>query len=265
MRTTVRREQGWTGRGLHSGLPCAVVVAPAKSGQGRRINGRPATIEHVVDGAWCTTIETDDGPVRTVEHLLAALAGLGIDDCDVRVKGGEVPILDGSVGPFRERLEPLEQRGQRDPLVLTAPVEVRDGDRWVRALPAEVPSLAVDVAYRGLGRQRFDATLGAFAAASTARTFGFLRDRARLEKVGLAKGAALANTLVFDDAGEPVNPGGLRFDDEPARHKWLDLLGDLALLGRPLQARVVAYRGGHALHHALVRALRAVPGSGAVS
>lgn len=265
MRTTVRGERGWTGRGLHSGQPCKVIVSPAASGHGRRFNGRPATIEHVVDGAWCTTIDTDDGPVRTVEHLLAALAGLGIDDCDVRVQGGEVPILDGSAGPFREGLEPLEQKGQRDPLTLRSPVEVRDGDRWVRALPAEVPSLAVDVAYRGLGRQTFDATLGAFAAASTARTFGFLRDRTRLEKAGLAKGAALANTLVFDDSGQPINPGGLRFDDEPARHKWLDLLGDLALLGRPLQARVVAYRGGHALHHALVRALRAASGAGAVS
>ncbi len=263
MRTTVRDERGWSGRGLHGGLPCKVLIAPAAAGRGRRINGREATLDAVIDGAWATTLQTPKGPVRMVEHLLAALAGLGVDDCEVTVDGGEVPILDGSCAPYRDGLALCSHEGESAPLVVTEVVTVREGDRWVRAEPSATTSLGVDVAFRGLGRQRFDATLGAFAAVAPARTFGFLRDRARLEAAGVARGAALANTVVFDDRGLPMNPGGLRFDDEPARHKWLDLLGDLALLGRPIQARVLAFRAGHRLHHRLVAALLEAARAGA--
>lgn len=244
------------GVGLHCGGPCAASVAPAPPGHGLRIGGTPVQCAAVLAGARATTLRTAAGPVRTVEHLLAALYGLGIDDAEVTVEGGEVPILDGSAGPWLDALAPVDTAGERAVLTLPGRVEVRDGDRSVVAEPAAALTLEVHVDYPGLGALSLVAGLDAFPAIARARTFGFLRDAEVLRAAGLSGGASLDNTLVLDDAGRPLNPGGLRHPDEPVRHKWLDLLGDLALLGAPLRARVVARRSGHALHHQLVTALR---------
>lgn len=242
------------GIGLHGGRPCRATLGP---GARLTLNGTPVDLDAVTDGAWATTLTTAGGPVRTVEHLLAALVGCGVDDAAITIEGGEAPILDGSAAPWVAAIEaagPTPRPGARPVHRVTRPLTVGDGDRWIRITPAARLELAVAIDFPLIGRQRFEAPASAFAAVADARTFGFLRDRDRLRAAGLARGAALDNTVVFADDGRPL--AALRHPDEPARHKWLDLLGDLALLGRPLIARVEAHCAGHALHHRLVAALR---------
>ncbi|MCA9537460.1 MAG: UDP-3-O-[3-hydroxymyristoyl] N-acetylglucosamine deacetylase [Myxococcales bacterium] len=258
MRRTLAAAVTCAGPGLHSGAPCVAHLSPAPPGHGLCLNGTPVALRHVIDAAYATTLATARGPVRTVEHLLAALYGLGIDDAAIEVEGGEVPALDGSAARFVQAIAPCDQPGRRTILTLREPVEVRDGARWCRATPAQTLSLAVEINFPALGVQRFAAPVDALPTIAAARTFGFARDADPLRAAGLARGAGLSNTLVFDDHGRPLNPEGQRLADEPARHKWLDLLGDLALLGAPLRAQVEATRGGHALHHRLVAALQRV-------
>ncbi len=252
MRLTLKRGLRWRGVGLHTGRPAEVRLAPAPPGTGWRLNGGAVSVERVVGATRATTLETPRGPVLTVEHLFAALYAQGVDDAEIAVRGGEVPALGGSAAAWGT-LPLVAHPGERAPLSLEAPVEVRADGAWIRLEPAPRLSLVVEVSFPGLAPSRFETTDP--TECLDARTFGYLRDVPAMRRAGLAGGANLDNAIALDDAGRPLNPGGLRHPDELARHKALDLLGDLALLGRPLRARVTAHRAGHALHHALVRAL----------
>ena len=255
------------GVGLHSGKPSRVTLGPAEPGAGIVFvcgaTEIPARAEHVVSTRFATVLARDGVRVSTVEHLLAALSGLGVDDARVEVDGDELPALDGGAAGFVALLRRAGLRagpGEVRPLRLERAIELSQGPARARVLPAEQLAIAyaIDFAHPAVGRQRL--ALDALSPErferdiAPARSFGFLRDADALRAAGLAAGASLENTLVFDDE-KPLNPQGPRWPDEPVRHKVLDLLGDLALLGRPLAARVEVDRGGHTLHLALVKAL----------
>lgn len=258
MRRGIGRAVSRAGVGLHGGRPCRATLRPSAR-PGWWLDGARVGPDAVADGALATTLRTATGVVSTVEHLFAALYGAGIDDVEITVDGGELPILDGSAAPWWVA---IAEAGPRDvpgpaarPRIVERVVRVGEGERWIEARPASRLELAVHIDFPLIGRQRFAAPLTDFAAVADARTFGFARDAAALHAAGKARGASLENVVVFADDGRPLAP--LRHPDEPARHKWLDLVGDLALLGRPLRARIEARCAGHALHHALVAALDA--------
>jgi len=264
-----------TGIGLHTGRPVKLVLKPAAAGTGILFvrtdlaapTRFPARDEWVVDTTLATTLGRGDERLSTIEHLLAALTGLGIDNCTVEVDGPELPIMDGSAAPFVYLIELSglrPQRRMRRRLVIRKPVEVRDGSRSVRVVPSRDFKISVDIDYPhvSIGRQELrDLKLGSGGFArqiAPARTFGFLRDVQKLQSHGLALGGSLANAIVLDDESV-LNREGLRFPDEFVRHKALDLVGDLALLGLPLQGHVKASCSGHGLHRALVAEIRANP------
>ncbi|MGK0360537.1 MAG: UDP-3-O-[3-hydroxymyristoyl] N-acetylglucosamine deacetylase [Bradymonadia bacterium] len=246
-RQTIARRLVRGGLGVHGGRPAHAEIAPAPCGFGLRINGAPVRLSAVIDGRGATTLQTPAGPVRTVEHLLAALSIAGIDDARVTVTGGEVPILDGSARGWMAETRP--HGGRVDPYRLTRRIRVDDGDGWAEVTPAARLTLDVSIDFSQIGALRVRVTDP--TTVLDARTFGFRADLAHLHAAGLALGANLSNTLVFDDG--PMSP--LRTADEPARHKAADLIGDLALLGRPLCAHVRVHRGTHRLHHQLVKAI----------
>lgn len=245
-RRTLARPVARGGLGVHSGQPCHAAVGSAPCGAGIRVNGGLATIDAVRGGVGATVLDTPAGPVRMVEHLLAALAIAGIDDAAIVVAGGEVPILDGSAAGW-----PVEARmhgGTLAPVALAAPVVVEGFGGWIRAIPAATLVLDVTIDHPDIGAQQV--TITDLTTLTAARTFGRAADLARLQAAGLAHGADHTNTLALD---RPLL--GWRHPDEPVRHKALDLLGDLALLGRPLRAHVRAHRSSHRLHHRLVAAI----------
>lgn len=263
------------GIGLHSGDPVDLVLQPAAAGSGilfvRSDLGSkvrvPARAEWVVDTQLATTIGNGDVRLSTVEHLIAALRGMGVDNCTIEVSGPELPIMDGSAAPFvyliqQAGLKP--QRRMRRQLVIRRPIEVRDGNRWVRVLPSRQLriSMSIDYPHPAIGRQTLEVPSlnpGFFAREiAPARTFGFLKDVQALQAQGLARGGSLQNAIVLDHR-QVLNREGLRFRDEFVRHKALDLLGDLGMLGLHLQAHVRAMRSGHALNQALVAEIRANP------
>jgi UDP-3-O-[3-hydroxymyristoyl] N-acetylglucosamine deacetylase len=265
-----------TGIGLHSGRPVDLELSPAAAGAGilfvRRDLGSEvrfaARAEWVVETTLATTLGSQGARLSTVEHLVAALRSLGVDNCTVEVSGPELPIMDGSAAPFVYLIQQAglrPQRRMRRRLVIRRPIEVRDGDRWIRVIPSRDFKISVVVAYPhpAIGESEllgFRVTpLGFARHIAPARTFGFLSEVQKLQSMGLAQGGSLQNAIVLDDE-RVLNREGLRFADEFVRHKALDLIGDLALLGLPLQGHVKAVRSGHALHHALIAQLRANPG-----
>lgn len=261
-----------SGRGLHSGEPARVVVEPAAPDHGIRFAhgagaGVPAHADHAWEVAWATRLGTGADQVATVEHLLAALAALEVDNARIEVDGPEIPILDGSAQPFVELISAagtVEQDRTVPTLRITRPVSAVEGDRFIRVEPADGLSVDYAVAFpeAAAGSQRWcgPITPAVFRSAlAPARTFGFLSDATSLRRQGLARGATLDNCLVMD--GERVLSAPLRFPDECVRHKVLDLVGDLALLGYPLRGRITARYAGHALHVALVRAVLSTPES----
>lgn len=265
------------GVGLHSGAPTRVELRPSAPGSGRRFTfsgggGLAARLEAVEDTQFATTLASPgpDGAsqrVRTVEHLLAALVGQGLDDVEIAVEGGEIPALDGSAGPWVELLGEAGAAASAVPrqvMVVEAPVEVRLGGRWARLSPAPCLclDLRVDYDHVAIGTQHirvaFDGPEVFSREIAWARTFGFLRDVDALRAAGLARGASLENVVVYGSDGV-LNPGGLRASDEPVRHKALDLLGDLALLGCPLRGQLETDLPGHTLSRALMEALLREP------
>lgn len=256
MRRGITRAVESSGIGLHGGRPARVVLRPATA-PGWTLCGAPVGPSLVADATLSTTLATPAGPVDTVEHLFAALAGGRIDDVAIDVEGGELPAVDGSALPWLALIDaagPVEVDGAPPtPLVVDRPLRIGDHRRWIAVTPADHLELAVTIDFPLIGRQTFAAPLADFRSVADARTFGFARDADALRAAGRALGAGVHNAVVFGDDGRPLAP--LRHPDEPARHKWLDLVGDLALLGHPLRARVEAHAAGHALHHALVRAL----------
>ncbi|MFN9645357.1 MAG: UDP-3-O-acyl-N-acetylglucosamine deacetylase [Cyanobacteriota bacterium] len=258
------------GVGLHSGATCRVRLDPS-SREGYWVGwlGAPGdglqrlSPRQVVDTRLCTCLQLGARRLATVEHLLAALAGTGVSQAELWLEGEEIPLLDGSALPWVEAIAEVGLRavGPRSPLLLSGPLTRHQGQSFAVALPAAAPRLAAAVEYpqAAIGRQVFslDLTPASFVAElAPARTFGFLEQVERLRAGGLIQGGALDNALVCD-GDRWLNPP-LRYPEEPVRHKLLDLLGDLALVGIP-QAQVFAYRGSHGLHTTLAAALEATP------
>jgi len=275
---TIAREFSLEGLGLHSGESSRVTLRPAPVGHGVvfvRTGSTPpvripARVEYVASTRNATTLAAGGADVSTVEHLLSALWAAGIDNVAIEVEGPEVPVLDGSARPFAEALRKVGGRSSGKPRrqwAVTREVEVNLGDCRIRAEPADrlALSYAVDYSHPAIGRQEiaFDAIDPEIfeSELAPARTFGFLSDVEALRAAGLAQGGSLENTIVLDDRGI-INPDGLRFSDEFVRHKVVDLLGDLSLLGGALRARVCVERGGHSLHRALGGARREASGAG---
>ncbi len=262
------------GIGLHSGLTTVVTLYPAEPGQGRffvrtDLPGQPtvpAGLEAVNPTLLSTELRQGEASVRTVEHLLAALVGLGIDNVRIEITGPEVPLLDGSALGWVEAIHRAGQHRQgvaRSVARLSQPVSVREGDAFVAAFPASRCrfTYGIDFEVAAIGNQWFSWTpephpfgAGGFAAAlAPARTFGLAHQVEQLRASGLIQGGSLDNALVCGPDGW-LNPP-LRFDNEPARHKMLDLLGDLSLLGSMPLAHIVAYKASHRLHGELAAAL----------
>lgn len=272
---TIAEKVSCTGIGLHSGAPTQLTLHPARANSGivfvrtdlpTRVE-IPARAREVSSTALATTLGQDDVTVGTVEHLMAALYGLGIDNVRIEVDGPELPVMDGSAAPFVYLVRSaglFAQRARRRVLRVRRKVEIVEGDRSISIEPSGDLriSYAVDFEHPAIRRQQLEIA-GPDAdrferEISAARTFGFLEDVQALWSAGFARGGSLENTVVLDDR-KVVNPEGLRFPDEFVRHKVLDLFGDLALLGMPIEGHVRAERGGHALHQQLVTALLAQP------
>ena len=272
-RRTLRREVACTGIGLHSGRPVRLRLLPAPAEHGIRFVRTdvgveiPATLAHIGGQDHATTLSSDGVSIGTVEHLLAALSGLGVDDVRVEVDGPEVPVLDGSAAPFVILLHEAGLRPLAVPrLYIKVPQAGRGGARREERAPR--PAEHFEVSYTIgfdhplLRHQAFSlrVTPRSFTEPiAPARTFGFLREVEMLRKSGLALGGSLENAVVIGETGVLNNK--LRFEDEFVRHKILDAIGDLALLGHPLLGRLEANRAGHALHAAVAQKLLATPGA----
>ncbi len=268
LQLTIRKRVAAEGIGLHSGRPSKITLSPAPADSGivfRAAGPHPTLIparrDTVVDSRFATTLGVNGTQVRTVEHLLAAAAALGIDNLVVEVEGDEIPAMDGSAEPFVSLLYAAGKAtllAPRRPLVMTEPIRVGDQARWIQILPSDElrVSYTLDVDHPAVGRQAasFACTEKVFVEdLAPARTYGFLKDVGTLRKNGLAKGGSLDNAVVV--GRRAVLNSHLRYADEFVRHKILDLIGDLALLGRPVVGHVVARNAGHALHHQLVNAI----------
>jgi len=269
--TTLRTSVSIEGIGLHSGHPVRAHLRPAPANHGivfiRSDHPNfpiPARLTSASTFDYATTLAARGVSIGTVEHVLSAAVGEGLDNCRIEIDGPEVPILDGSALPFVrlfhaagfERLEAPVR-----PLVLSRAVSVARGDRSIRYQPEDSPlrvTYEIDFPHPVVGRQSLTIVVRPeeySARIAPARTFGFARDVEALRARGLARGGTLHNAVVLDETG--VLSGPLRFRDEFVRHKILDLLGDLALLGRPLRGHVYARKAGHALHIEFARALDA--------
>jgi UDP-3-O-[3-hydroxymyristoyl] N-acetylglucosamine deacetylase len=271
---TLAGEFTCVGRGLHSGARAAMRLRPAPPGSGIRFRRLdvdtdrcevPAHWRNVVESELCTVIENEHGvQVRTVEHLLAALRGCGIDNAIVELEGPEVPIMDGSAAPFvslLRRIGSVRQAAARRALLIKDPVVAHEDDRFAIFLPHPQSRITVEIDFPNpaIGRQRRSLTLdaGEFATQiAPARTFGFAHGLRALRSRGLARGGSLRSVILVDEQ-RVVNKEGLRFPDEFVRHKLLDCVGDLSLLGVPVIGHLVTYKPGHRLIHQLLRALHA--------
>jgi UDP-3-O-[3-hydroxymyristoyl] N-acetylglucosamine deacetylase len=258
---TIRKSVSLEGIGLHSGKPVRLAVSPAPSDSGivfrvgsERITAAP---ESVVDSHYATTIGRNGTRLQTVEHLMAATAGLGIDNLEVQVEGTEVPAVDGSAKPFVALLLSagrVPQAARRRPIDVPHPIRVGSGARWIHIEPSSTfrISYTLDNDHPAIGTQVLSCspTEESFIEDyAPARTYGFLKDLGAMRKHGLALGGSLDNAIVVGKRG---TLNGLRYRDEFVRHKILDLIGDLALLGRPIHGHVIARNAGHALNFELV-------------
>ncbi len=270
--TTVAREIELQGTGVHSGAPVAVVLHPAEEDTGIRFvvtkRGRlladiPAKVDYVKNLTLCTVIGDAAGTtVSTVEHLLAALRGLSIDNCIVEIDSKEVPIMDGSSEPFVEAIDEAGVRELAAPrkfIKVLKPIRVEDGACWGELVPHSGFHLDVEIDFDSpvVGRQRLALEMSPNVfrrELCRARTFGFMSDVERLWKAGLALGANLTNTIAIGD-GRVMNREGLRDPLEFVRHKMLDAVGDLSLSGLPLLAAYRSVRGGHRLNSNVLQAL----------
>ena len=263
---TIKKPVTLEGVGLHSGKPARITLSPAPEDTGivfRAAGDRIAAApESVVNSHWATTIGKNGTRIQTVEHLMAAAAGLGIDNLDVHVDGPEIPAADGSAKPFVALLAAAgrsQQSAKRRALSLPYPIRVGSGGRFIHIFPSTRfrISYTLDNDHPAIGTQVLSwtpATERAFVEElAPARTYGFLKDLGVMRKNGLARGGSLDNAVVVGNRG-PLN--GLRYRDEFVRHKILDLVGDLALLGRPILAHVVARNAGHAMNVELVLAIQ---------
>jgi len=267
---TIATEVRCTGLGLHTGCVVNLVLKPAAVGAGITFHRSdlpgsrpiPARPDSVIDTRLATTLGVEGARVGTVEHLLAALFALGIDNREVAVDGPEVPILDGSAAPFIFLLKCggiIEQPGAKRFLILNRTVKVREDGRRVALRPASrfLMDYAIEFEHPLINQQlcRFEPTRMDFRREiARARTFGFLEDVEAMKRRGLARGGSLENAVVLDRF-RVLNPDGLRYPDEFVRHKILDAMGDLALLGATVIGHFEAERSGHELNNRLVQRL----------
>ena len=264
------------GVGVHSGERVRLSIRPAPAGHGvvfvradvrDRDNRVPVSGEAVVDARLNTTIANAEGvTVSTIEHLMAALAALGVSNAVIELDGPELPIMDGSALPFVQLLDRAGFRRQETPqrfIEVLEPIEVVEGDKWARLTPCDRYEMAFEIDFdsAAIGNQRVDFVVDEQTFRDeicAARTFGFAHEVEALRRAGLARGGSVENAVVID--GDAIlNPGGLRMEREFVRHKALDAIGDLYVLGAPLLARYEGFKGGHALNNKLVRELLARP------
>lgn len=291
---TLNKEFSFTGKGLHTGLTINVSFCPAPENFGIQLcridlPNRPvsrASAEFVTDTSRGTVLENGEWKISTVEHALAALSAMGIDNCLININGPEMPILDGSAKFYAEAIKSVglkEQNEDRKVLVITEPIhfENESSGSVIDIYPAETTSLEVtiDFASEILGKQTayLNDVSGFVEEIASARTFCFVREIEPLLKLGYIKGGDLQNAIVIYDQklsqeafDEMANKLGapkqnanklgylcnLNYENEPARHKLLDLIGDLSLVGRPIQGRIVAYRPGHTTNTKFAKQLR---------
>ncbi len=271
---TLKTAVSATGVGIHTGAKVTIHLRPAAPDTGivfRRIDldppvDLPAQAERVGDTRLSSCIENQSVRVATVEHLMSAFAGLGLDNAYVDITGPEVPIMDGSAAPFVFLLQSagvVEQKAPKRFIRVLEPIVVEAEDKWARFEPYDgfKVDFTIDFPHPVLGRDHrrviIDFAEHSFIKeVSRARTFGFMQDIEALRGVGLALGGSLDNAVVLDEY-RVLNAEGLRFENELARHKVLDAIGDLYLLGHPLIGAFCAYKSGHGLNNQLVRALLA--------
>ena len=272
--TTVQRGAEATGVGLHSGVPVSIRILPAPVSTGIVFVRTdldnfaiPASWRNVARVSYATSLMRQGVLISTTEHLLSVLYSMGIDNAFIEIDNLEVPILDGSGMPFVNLIKSAglrHYRRKRRYLRIRRPVSVEDKGKRITILPDESFRLTCEIRFEHplVGRQsmEMEVTPERYAAEiAPARTFGFEYELDQMRNMGLIRGASLDNAVCFDRSGV-LNPGGLRFDDECCRHKALDLIGDLALIGKPLLGHVIAERAGHAMHAALVARIMSDPG-----
>jgi UDP-3-O-[3-hydroxymyristoyl] N-acetylglucosamine deacetylase len=261
-----------TGVGLHTGNKVYMTLRPAAVDTGiifRRVDLEvpteiPARSEYVGDARLSTTLVKDNVRISTVEHLLSAMAGLGIDNAYIDLSAAEVPIMDGSAGPFVFLIQSAgieEQNRSKRFIRIKRPVHIQDGEKWVRFDPYDgfKVSFTIDFDHPAFKESHQEATVDFSTTSfvkevSRARTFGFMRDIERLRENNLALGGSLDNAIVVDDY-RVLNEDGLRYEDEFVKHKILDAVGDLYLLGHSLIGSFSGYKSGHALNNQLLRTL----------
>ncbi|MGV8991493.1 MAG: UDP-3-O-acyl-N-acetylglucosamine deacetylase [Thiobacillus sp.] len=261
-----------TGVGLHSGIKVEMTLRPAAPNSGivfRRMDlDPPAELKAdpylVTDTRLCSMLESGAAKVSTVEHLMSALAGLGIDNLIVDLTGPEIPIMDGSSAPFVYLLQSagiIEQDAAKQYVRILKPIEVRDGDKWARFVPHHGFKVEFTIDFKHPVFEKSGKTVSIDFAdnaytkeVSRARTFGFMHEVEALRNNGLALGGSLDNAIVMDEY-RVLNQDGLRYDDEFVKHKVLDAIGDLYLLGHPVIGAFEAYKSGHALNNMLLREL----------
>ena len=271
---TLKNVIGATGVGLHTGEKVFLTLRPAAVNTGivfRRIDLKPvvdveAILDNVSNTRMSTTLERDGVRISTVEHLMSAFAGLGIDNVFVDLTAAEVPIMDGSAGPFVFLIESAgieEQRAPKQFIRIKQSVEIRDGDKWAKFDPYDgfKVDLTIDFDHPVVQSSQQHACIDFSESSfikdvSRARTFGFLDEVEALQEAGLARGGSLDNAIVMD-AFHILNDDGLRYRDEFVKHKILDAIGDLYLLGHSLIGSFSAHKSGHALNNRLLREIKA--------
>ncbi|HUS08440.1 MAG TPA: UDP-3-O-acyl-N-acetylglucosamine deacetylase [Bryobacteraceae bacterium] len=271
--TTLQRPVEASGVGLHSGVPVSIRIVPAPASTGIVFQRTdldnfqiPASWRHVARVSYATSLMRQGVLISTTEHLLSALYSMGIDNAIIEIDNLEVPILDGSGLPLVELIQAAgirTYRRRRKYLRIRRPVSVVGGGKRISIIPSDRFLLTCDIFFDHpfVGHQslEIEVTPERYATdIAPARTFGFEWELDQMRNMGLIRGANLDNAVCFN-RDEPMNPEGLRFRDECCRHKVLDLIGDLALIGRPLLGHVIAERAGHAMHAALVAQIMSDP------
>jgi UDP-3-O-[3-hydroxymyristoyl] N-acetylglucosamine deacetylase len=269
---TIKNEVSFEGIGLHTGRHAKVVLKPASRDTGitfirsDKNTVIKAHVGSVIDTAFATTIGQDGTKIRTVEHIMAALAGLGIDNIVIDVTGPEIPILDGSSTELISIIlkAGIAKQGKKRPyLRIRKPIIYDDGNSKVAALPYDGRRITYSIYFNhyGFGEQRLSLEVNEESFAreiAPARTFGFLKDIEYLRTNGLAKGGSLDNAIILGENGV-LNSSGLRFKDEFVRHKVLDSIGDLAILGFPIYGHIIANKSGHSANIKFLKKLLAFP------
>ena len=267
---TLFREVSCRGVGLHTGLDVSLTLKPASIGHGivfRRTDIGPSALieaipENVQNTHYATTLGKNGAEVRTIEHLMAAFAGMGVDNCLVNLSGPEVPVMDGSARPWVDLIQRAQRKRQFAPrtyLKVRERIVVSDGSRFLQLVPSEKLTVfyTMSFSYPFLGEQSvaYNLSRKTFVdSISPSRTYVFLQNLERIRSAGLGKGGSLENTVVVSDEG--ILNGGLRWRDELVRHKVLDVIGDLYLLGSPVVGTLIAYGAGHELHVRLVQEIQ---------